>query len=567
MKKQLITAVAALVVCTTPALTQQLSLPSALAGPVNLPAPPPPTFGYLLADPNTGEVMSPSGDRDQLNDLNTPELKHSRLAAAYRITHPTPVSAEEMAIQMALPVSILKPGPVVVPAPGSQEEVDTTVQIVVGSQGSASPLTYTDYVAPPNIIWHNSVTSANRSWSVSGTTFNSTPLPPSTDGHSWKMVGTADFDGDGQPDIVWEDPTGDAHKVWFMNGTSIKSIGYFQATGDIRWRVVGVGDFDGDGKGDLLWQHSVYLYPAIWFLNGTVIKTTCALLGTGDINWRVVQAFAKTGSTPIIAWKNQVSGEFALWYLNGCTPTLFPLITDNQGYPLINLDNDFRIVGYWDMNGDQSPDFLFRHTTLGIQGVWYLNGSTFISGTWGIAPEFNLNWRIATQETIDSTWNLDQIPSPGVSSTVSLATVSTSPLEVNLSFWPDPGSLLHCDLQRRSNDLDWQIIQSNLIGWPPVNLVDATVAPGNRYEWRLLSRDYPSIHTRSAFAAIAAAPVFARGRIIILVDQDLRSHSGFAQAAIDGSVHRLTNSLIGDGWTIVGPTEVLPIVKTSFWII
>jgi hypothetical protein len=248
------------------------------------------------------------------------------------------------------------------------------VEAIQVSQGSGLPNGYTDYVAAPHILWHNKVTLQNRSWTVSGNSFtSSTSLPPSTEDHSWKMVGTADFNGDGQPDIVWEDPNADAHKVWFMNGTTKIGEANFQVTGDINWRVVGVGDFNGDGKGDLLWQHPSYDYAYIWFLNGTTMLSNCPLTATQDLNWRIVSAIGgnQFASGTVVYW-HQATGQYYLWYLNGCQNASTQPIANAQGQWVINKDHDFRVVGYWDMNSDQSPDLLLRHSTLGVNGVWYL---------------------------------------------------------------------------------------------------------------------------------------------------------------------------------------------------
>ena len=133
---------------------------------------------YLVADPKTGEIIDPYGDQDAVAKWNTPELKQARLTAAFKITHPSPVPAEELAIEMSRPISIFNPGPAPVPEPGSEEEIEAVTQIIQESQDQDSPLTGTDYVAPPNILWKNQVSRQIRSWQVSGASFIAeTPLP------------------------------------------------------------------------------------------------------------------------------------------------------------------------------------------------------------------------------------------------------------------------------------------------------------------------------------------------------------------------------------------------------
>jgi hypothetical protein len=542
-------------------------------------------YPYLLADPNTGEVFSP--DEDQMKDvgfkaalanLNTPKLKRERLDADREMARPRHFSPKELAeieALRSLPGSIANPLPVFedVPSPGSQAEVDAVVGAIIESLGVAA--SGHDPLVPPNIVWNNKITGANRSWTVSGTSVNAvTPLPSCQSdsgmgGRAWKMVGIADMDRDGQGDIIWEDPTSTAHRVWFMatiNGVpTIKgSPMSLVACADIGYRVVGAGDFNNDGYGDLLWQHQQYATdpkPWIWFgpFTSTNMNYNCALTPPAD-NWRIVGA---TGTNPYatgtLLWRNQVTGEHYLWFLNQCVNVSSEPLVNSTGSWVINKDQDFRIVGYCDLNGDGSPDVLLRHSTMGRNGVWYLARSTMTLGSYGTDKafhEFNTNWRVCSQDLSDSTWPLDQTVLSSSTLNLATATVLTSALKVQLAFNLDPDGV-NFDLQRSDDGGAWTTIQT-LGAQGATAPVDATVINGHSYEWRLLATRFgsPVNTSRSAFAALSAPPSTSRGKILLLVDNDLRTNTPTSKLNLDSAVQQLTYDLIGDGWGVVGPQYV-----------
>jgi len=82
---------------------------------------------------------------------------------------------------------------------------------------------------------------------------------------AWSVVGTGDFNGDGNSDILWRDTSGNT-AIWFMNGASVASTG---GLGNIStaWSVAQTGDYNGDGKSDILWRDTSG-NTAIWFMNG-----------------------------------------------------------------------------------------------------------------------------------------------------------------------------------------------------------------------------------------------------------------------------------------------------------
>jgi hypothetical protein len=82
---------------------------------------------------------------------------------------------------------------------------------------------------------------------MNGTTVTSTATVGQVP--NWSIVGTGDFNGDGESDIVWRDAAGDA-AIWLMNGAAILSAG---GLGNVAttWSIVQTGDYNGGGKSDL----------------------------------------------------------------------------------------------------------------------------------------------------------------------------------------------------------------------------------------------------------------------------------------------------------------------------
>src|SRR5207245_830797 len=86
------------------------------------------------------------------------------------------------------------------------------------------------------------------------------------DGAVSMSVTRAEFNADLRSDILWRNAATGENYMYPMNGKTIFGTeGYLRTVADLSWRVVGVADFDGDGKSDILWRNSStgqnYLYP------------------------------------------------------------------------------------------------------------------------------------------------------------------------------------------------------------------------------------------------------------------------------------------------------------------
>jgi hypothetical protein len=55
---------------------------------------------------------------------------------------------------------------------------------------------------------------------------------------AWTIVGTADFNMDGNPDILWRNTTSGKNLVWYMNGVAITSTAYVSTVTDPAWTIV-----------------------------------------------------------------------------------------------------------------------------------------------------------------------------------------------------------------------------------------------------------------------------------------------------------------------------------------
>jgi hypothetical protein len=173
---------------------------------------------------------------------------------------------------------------------------------------------------------------------------------PGTNGGSeraWTIVGTGDFDGDGQPDILWQSRlTGEA-VIWFMDGVVRKRRASIPLPGGAYTtrQIVGIGDFDRDGYPDILWQYRSRTASKLmlWHMKGAVRLSTEAIQPPepSDAQWQVVAVADLDGdSSPDIVWQGRPTGEVLIWHMGGAA-MVDQVSTDPASY----LTPGWRVVG------------------------------------------------------------------------------------------------------------------------------------------------------------------------------------------------------------------------------
>jgi hypothetical protein len=188
-------------------------------------------------------------------------------------------------------------------------------------------------------------------WMMNGTSqASSGPLNPSSvAGTTWQIVATGDFNRDALADLLWEDASGSL-ALWHMNGTSLNSATLLNPSspgGDPKWRIVGTGDFDRDGNVDILWQYS---NPGgsgdsmlgVWYMNDANLRNSVLLNPAypSDPRWRVVAIGDYNGDGwPDILFQLKTAahgGSLGVWFMNGINLTTSALI--NPSDPGTNFD-------------------------------------------------------------------------------------------------------------------------------------------------------------------------------------------------------------------------------------
>jgi FtsP/CotA-like multicopper oxidase with cupredoxin domain len=207
---------------------------------------------------------------------------------------------------------------------------------------------------------------------------------------NWEIKGTGDFNKDGQVDILWRyNGPGGFNVVWFMNGTNWVSSAELLPFSDLTWQIVGTGDFNRDGNIDILWRNGISGNNLVWYMNGTNWAGSAALLGVSDPNWTIVGTgdFNKDGNVDILWRFNGAGGYDYIWYMNGVN-----WIGGGDLLPVTDLN--WQIVGTGDYNVDGSVDILWRYNGAGgFNVIWYLTGTTWI-GNADLLAVPDLAWKI-----------------------------------------------------------------------------------------------------------------------------------------------------------------------------
>lgn len=248
-----------------------------------------------------------------------------------------------------------------------------------------------DADAAVDLVWRHEATGELRAWLMNGAAkaAESRLSPEAVPDLNWRLVGTADFDGDGRTDLVWRHQLSGRNVVWRLGGL-IRVSGEFTTPStlvDPNWQVVGVADLGtsaadptADGRPDLLWRHALSGRNVVWFMNG-LARTSGAYTSPdqlADVNWRVVGVgdFGSPGSDAAddfgdLAWQHALSGRVVIWRMQGLTR-----VQGLYATPDAESDAGWRVGAAGDLTGDGRSDLLWRHGTSGALRVWAMNGAT-----------------------------------------------------------------------------------------------------------------------------------------------------------------------------------------------
>jgi hypothetical protein len=237
-----------------------------------------------------------------------------------------------------------------------------------------------------DLLWRNPTTGETAIWQMAPDfSIKGTYLP--TTGGSWEVKGIADFNRDLKPDILFRNVNTGENAIWFMQDTALRSSSFITRVSDTSWQIDVVADFDNDGNSDIFWSNRRTGETAIWFMDGTNIKASRFSERVPDIAWRPIASgdFNRDGFVDLF-WRNQRTGENALWFMrNGDL--------QRSSYIQPAPPTGWQLEQVYDFNGDQSLDLLWRNTVTQEMAIWYMAREVF--GTYALLPSLpDRNWAV-----------------------------------------------------------------------------------------------------------------------------------------------------------------------------
>ncbi len=173
----------------------------------------------------------------------------------------------------------------------------------------------------PDVVWQDPVSGVTQVWFLGGVQGATRMGAAVLSGpNSWRIAAVADFDGDGHPDLVWQDPATGVSQVWYMGGLQGTTYsGSAALSKPSSWRIVGAADFDGNGHADLVWQDPATGTSQVWFMGGVQGATLIGAAALSRSNaWRIARVTDFNGDGhPDLIWQDPATGQSQAWLLGG----------------------------------------------------------------------------------------------------------------------------------------------------------------------------------------------------------------------------------------------------------
>jgi exo-beta-1,3-glucanase (GH17 family) len=189
----------------------------------------------------------------------------------------------------------------------------------------------------------------------------------------WRVVASADFDGNGTPDVVWQHDQSRAVTIHYYQGTTFLEWRWLSG-GYQGWRVVGAGDFDRNGYPDLVWMQDSDRLATVHFYGGESGSEFHGWdwLASGYAGWRIAALgdFDQNG-VPDVVWQQDDTGLVTVHYYGGPTGTTL------WGWNWLALAQapGWRVTGANDFDGNGVPDLVRYNESEGGQvTVVYMGG-------------------------------------------------------------------------------------------------------------------------------------------------------------------------------------------------
>jgi FG-GAP-like repeat/Lectin C-type domain len=302
--------------------------------------------------------------------------------------------------------------------PGSADlKLSGTVSVSINNQQKA-------VAGGKNLLWRNLGSGENAVWQLNNATLVDSALFTQLPDQNWKMITAADFNGDGKDDVLWRNDSTGENAIWLMNGfTNLNADGssqkFLTRVPDVGWKMIDAADFNGDGKADILWRNERNGEDAIWFMDASTTTSDGRYASDEqffatpirfiDTNWKMIGAgnFDNDAKADIL-WRNEVTGENAIWLMDGTSNTPVDSKPNGQKFITSVSGTDWKIDAIGDFDGNGKSDLAWHNRRTGENAVWLvdatrLNGQNFFTDEKFIVDENgtpvvvqDTNWRLET---------------------------------------------------------------------------------------------------------------------------------------------------------------------------